>query len=94
MKQFVAVIKTLTARGITAEVQMTSLEMFDPNGKDCGAPLYLKGYEEASELLRVAGVSAEELDERRPNFDNGQEVRFAVSADSYIVDAMGFKTRM
>jgi len=93
MNQFVAVIKTLTARSLTAEVQMTSLEVFDPNGKDCGAPLYLNGYDEACNLLRVAGVSAQELAENRLNFESGQEVRFALSADSYIVDAIGFKPR-
>jgi len=73
---------------------MTSLEMFDPAGRDCGVPLYLNGYDEASELLRIAGVSSKDPDANRPSFDSGQEVRFAVSADSYIVEAMGFKARL
>jgi len=96
MNQFVAVIKTFkyrSPRGIDTEIRMTSLEMVDPNGKDCGVPLYLNGYDEASELLRIAGVSAKDLAAHRPSFESGEEVRFAVSADSYIVEAMGFKPR-
>jgi len=96
MSQFIAIIKTFpyhSPRGLSVEVQMTSLEMIYPDGKDCGVPLYVSGYEEAAELLRLAGASAEELEAKRPSFDGGQEVRIALSADSVLLKAMGFNPR-
>jgi len=96
MSQFIAIIKTFpyhSPRGVSVDIQMTSLEMIYPDGRDCGVPLYVTGYDEAAELLRLAGASAEELDAKRPSFEGGQEVRIALSADSGLVKAMGFNPR-
>ena len=58
-------------------MQKPSLELIYPDAKDCAVSLYVSGYEEAPQRLRIAGVSAKELDENRPSFDRGQEVRFS-----------------
>jgi len=94
MSQFVAVIRTTPdTRGVAAEAQFIFLDLFYPNGKPCGVPQYVGGYEEAAQRLSLAGVSTKELSEKRKYFAKGQEVRFAVSADDEIVEAMGFNPR-
>lgn len=93
MSQFIAVIRTFkyhSPRGLATEVQMTSLEILHVDGRDCGVPLYVSGYDEASQLLKLAGASARELDEKRQEFDRSHEVRICLSADSGTLQAIGF----
>jgi hypothetical protein len=92
MKQFVAVIRRVpyTQEGL-AETRVTFLDLFNSNGRACGFPQYVGGYEEAAQRLRFAGVSASELSEKRRHFAKGQQVRFAVSANDETVKAMGFE---
>ena len=89
MNQFVAVIRAVPYTQVGA-TRLTFLDLFYSSGRACGVPQYVCGYEEAAQLLGLAGVSAKELSEKRKNFDSGQEVRFDVSADDAIVKAMGF----
>jgi hypothetical protein len=92
MKQFVAVIRRVpyTQEG-AAETRVTFLDLFYSNGRACGVPQYVGGYEEAAQRLRLAGVSTREIGEKRRNFARGQQVRFAVSANDETVKAMGFE---
>lgn len=96
MTQFIAIIKTskyCPPAGAEQELRMTSLEIVYADGRDCGVPLYVNGYEEAAGLLHGAGVSFRELNEKRPNFEKGDEVRIKLSAEDDTVEAMGFDPR-
>jgi hypothetical protein len=90
MNQFVAVIKTVPYKRRGVQLKLTSLDLFHSDGRECGVPRYVGGYEEAAELLSLAGVSSIELAEKRRDFDEGQEVRIALSADDETVKVMGF----
>jgi len=94
MSQFVAVIRTVPyTRELAAGAQLTFLELFYSDGRDCGVPQYVSGYEEAAQLLSLAGVSTKELCEKRKYFARGEQVTIALSADDEIVKAMGFDPR-
>ena len=97
MTQFIAIIKTLKFRppgGPVQELSMTSLEVVYADGRNCGVPLYVNGYEGAAGLLHEAGVSFRELSEKRPNFEKGDEVRIKLFAEDDTVEAMGFDPRL
>jgi hypothetical protein len=93
-ERFIAVIKKV--HKFVPEVSptdhvLTSFELLGSNGHDCGVPLYVSGFEEASELLMRAGVTAQELREKFHLFDRGAEVRISLVADDEIIEEMGFE---
>src|SRR5262245_7794554 len=91
--RFTAVIKKvhkLMPEVSPSEHVLTSFELVAANGRDCGVPLYVSGFEEASELLMKAGVTPQELREKFKLFDKGAEVRISLVADSDVIEDMGF----
>jgi hypothetical protein len=92
--RFIAVIKKVhkfVPEVSPTEHVLTSFELLGANGHDCGVPLYVRGFEEASELLMKAGVTLQELREKVHLFDKGAEVRISLVADNEVIEEMGFE---
>jgi hypothetical protein len=69
-----------------------SLSLLGADGKEYGLPRYLSGYDEVGNLLqREAGVTYEQLQDRRPVFDRGAPVhlRLTLENDEQIIN-LGF----
>lgn len=76
-----------------SHVRFTSVDLVYPDGRDCGVPLFVKGYDEASELLMKFGVTVQELEEHRRHFDKDAEVSIPLVADEAVVRGEGFNPR-
>lgn len=59
------------------------LSLLNDAGAEYGIPRRLAGYEEAGNLLRrEAGVTHEQLQDRQARYDQGQEVRLALTLEN------------
>lgn len=60
-----------------------SLSLRAEAGKEYGLPRFFSGFEEVGRLLqREAGVAHEELQDRYPDYEKGEEVRIYVTLES------------
>jgi len=91
--KLVAVVRrAIRATGETI-VCFTSLGLLYPDGRDCGVPMFVEGYEGASELLRRFGVTSQKLEEHRRQFEKDSEVRIPLIAAEAVVREAGFNPR-
>jgi len=91
--ELVAVVRRVIHASGGSTVCLTSVDIIYPDGRDCGVPLFVEGYEGASELLIKFGVPAQELEELRLRFQKDSEVSIPVTADETVVRDMGFNPR-
>jgi hypothetical protein len=93
--ELVAVVRKVryAPNGQRSAVEMASLDLVYPDGQDCGVPLFVGGYEEASQLLMRAGVPSEALIERQGPFERNAEVRIPMVVEEAVVRDMGFNPR-
>lgn len=60
-----------------------ALSLVNEDGQEYGTPRYFSGFEEVGNLLkREAGITHEQLQDRKPSFDRGQVVRLFLTLDS------------
>lgn len=91
--ELIAVVRQVIHTSNGSRVSLTSVDMIYPDGRDCGVPLFVEGYEGASELLIQFGVTPRELEERRAQFQKDSEVSISLIADEAVVRNMGFNPR-
>jgi hypothetical protein len=88
--ELVAVVRRVMCAPNGSPLCLTSVDLIYPDGRDCGVPMFVEGYEEASRLLMKFGVK---LDEHRAKFESDAEVRIPLTADKTVVREMGFNPR-
>jgi len=91
--ELVAVVRQVIRATDGLRVCLTSVDMIYPDGRDCGVPQFVEGYEGASELLIKFGVPAQELKEHYAQFQKDSEVSIPLIADEAVVRDMGFNPR-
>jgi hypothetical protein len=69
-----------------------SLSLLSAEGKEYGLPRYFSGFPEVGDLLkREAGATYEQLQDRFPRYDKGEEVRISLSLkDEAAISNLGF----
>jgi hypothetical protein len=69
-----------------------TLELLSEDGKEYGVIRYFSGFPEVGDLLkREAGVTHEQLQDRYPRYEKGEEVRIALALDNdEAVKSLGF----
>ena len=69
-----------------------SLSLLNADGKEYGLPRYFSGFPEVGDLLeREAGATHEQLQDRLPRYDRGEEVRISLSLDDEaVISKLGF----
>ena len=69
-----------------------SLSLLNTEGKEYGLPRYFSGFPEVGDLLkREAGAAHEQLQDRFPRYDRGEEVRISLSLkDEAAISNLGF----
>src|SRR5215467_5249380 len=91
--RLVAVVRRVMHAAGGSLVCLTSVDLIYPDGRDCGVPLFVEGYEGAAELLVKFGVPFQKLEEHRAQFQRESEVRIPLIADEAAVRGMGFNPR-
>lgn len=89
----IAVVRRVIHDSGVSAVPLTSVDLVYPDGRDCGVPLFVEGYEGTSELLTKLGVTSQELERHRAKFEQASEVRISLVADAAVVRDMGFNPR-
>ena len=71
------------------------LALFDENEKEYGLPRRLANFDEVAALLtREAGVTYEQLNDRHPRYERGDEVRISLNLESVAaISRLGFNTQ-
>jgi hypothetical protein len=69
-----------------------SLTLLNTKGQEYGLPRYFSGFPEVGDLLkREAGATHEQLQDRFPRYDRGEEVRISLSIkDEAAISNLGF----
>ena len=72
--------------------RFASLMLLDDEGKKLGVPRFFSGFPEVGDLLkREAGVTHEQLQDRLPRYDRGDEVRISLTLqDEQVIRNLGF----
>ena len=91
--ELVAVIRRVTYYSGQSVVDLTAVDLVYPDGRDCGVPIFVEGYEGASEVLTQLGMALQKLEENRVLFEKDSEVRIPLVADEAEVKDMGFNPR-
>jgi len=91
--ELVAVVRRVLSTPDGSPLCLTSVDLIYPDGRDCGVPMFVDGYEGASQLLMKFGVTNQKLIETAVRFEEDGEVRIQLVADESAVRDMGFNPR-
>ena len=70
-----------------------SFSLEDARGNELGLPIYLANYGEvANVLIREAGVTFEQLNDRAPLYDKGRAVKIRITVDHKAIKLLRIQT--
>jgi len=91
--ELVAVVRRVMCARNGSPISLTSVDLIYPDGRDCGVPVFVNGYEGASQLLMKFGASPRELEKTQAQFEKDGEIRVPLTVDEAVVRGRGFNPR-